>query len=332
MSGTASVPNILGSLAGGNEPLSLIDANFTALINYINAREITSGSLASRPAVGVSGRWYAATDTKQLFFDTGAAWVLVAYSAVLGGFLSGCGLSNDAGTPNTILDVAAGTVASDDGSQYITIGALTGTTGGTFVAGTGQPKLDAGTVAASTWYHVFAIGQTSATADILFSASATAPTLPSGYTVKRRLGSFLTDGSSNILAFTQDGNLFEWASPPNNLAGNTLGTAAITQGLSTPNGVNVQAIIDSRLAALDGVEVQVYFSDLAQSDVAPSNVVCSLAAGWIAGATAVVGASAGRYQVRTNTSSQIRVRLSASTANTTLIINTIGWIDRRGQG
>lgn len=33
-----------------------------------------SGTFASRPAFGTSGRFYFATDTKQMFYDTGSAW------------------------------------------------------------------------------------------------------------------------------------------------------------------------------------------------------------------------------------------------------------------
>jgi hypothetical protein len=82
----------------------------------------------------------------------------------------------------------------------------------------GSPKggLDTGSVAANTWYHVFLIYGTSGT-DVLFTkynssgAALPTPTLPSGYTYYRRIGSILTDGSSNVLAFTQVGHWFWWA-------------------------------------------------------------------------------------------------------------------------
>jgi hypothetical protein len=72
---------------------------------------------------------------------------------------------------------------------------------------TGANALDTGSLGASSWYHVFAIGDSTgvnATACLL-SLSDTAPTLPSGYDVFRRVGSCRTDGSSDLVNFKQDG-------------------------------------------------------------------------------------------------------------------------------
>ena len=53
-----------------------------------------------------------------------------------------------------------------------------------------------GTIAASTWYYKFIIWGSAGTA-ALCSLSATAPTLPAGYTYWARTGSFRTDGTAN---------------------------------------------------------------------------------------------------------------------------------------
>lgn len=81
MAGSATVPNILALLAGGNQPVSLIDDDFTAILNYINGREITTGLLAARPVAGTSGRLFFATDDNggTLYLDTGAAWVQLSF-------------------------------------------------------------------------------------------------------------------------------------------------------------------------------------------------------------------------------------------------------------
>src|SRR2546428_7648768 len=60
--GTASVPNNIATQSGPNLAASLLDANWTSLVNYINAREITIGTLGARPAASTSGRWYLAND------------------------------------------------------------------------------------------------------------------------------------------------------------------------------------------------------------------------------------------------------------------------------
>jgi len=71
----------------------------------------------------------------------------------------------------------------------------------------GANGLDTGSVAASTFYAVWLIGDSSKYNDAagLLSTSFSAPTLPAGYDVKRRIGAILTDGSSDILEFHQYG-------------------------------------------------------------------------------------------------------------------------------
>jgi len=66
--------------------------------------------------------------------------------------------------------------------------------------------LDAGALAISTWYSVWVIWNGVTTAGLL-SLSATAPTLPAGYTHKARVGWIRTDGTANKypLGFKQYG-------------------------------------------------------------------------------------------------------------------------------
>lgn len=72
----------------------------------------------------------------------------------------------------------------------------------------GANGLDAGAIAASTWYSLWVIHNptTSAVAGLL-SLSATAPTLPAGFTHFARLGWIRTDGTANKypLSFAQSG-------------------------------------------------------------------------------------------------------------------------------
>jgi hypothetical protein len=71
----------------------------------------------------------------------------------------------------------------------------------------GAGGIDTGTVAASTFYAVHAIGDSYGVnpGSALLSLSLTAPTLPKGYDMFRRIGFIKTDGSSHILAFRQYG-------------------------------------------------------------------------------------------------------------------------------
>jgi hypothetical protein len=75
------------------------------------------------------------------------------------------------------------------------------------LAVSGVNGLDTGTSAASTWYSVWVIWNGTTTASLL-SLSATAPTMPGGYTHKARIGWIRSDASVNKfpLSYNQTGN------------------------------------------------------------------------------------------------------------------------------
>ena len=107
------------------------------------------------------------------------------------------------------IDFTAGNFNFDDGSGQTVATALTKQIDSSWVAGDNAGGLDTGTVAADTTYHCFAIwNPTTETADFLFSTSLASPTLPSGYTKKTRVGSIITNNSSNIILFVQRGQEF----------------------------------------------------------------------------------------------------------------------------
>lgn len=65
--------------------------------------------------------------------------------------------------------------------------------------------------AANTWYYLWAIWDGTTTAGLL-SLSPTAPTMPSGYTHKARVGAIRTDGTANKypVSFTQSGRRIQY--------------------------------------------------------------------------------------------------------------------------
>jgi hypothetical protein len=104
VAGTLIIPNSF-STQSGNIPASEIDDDFTAVRDYVNNREVTIGLIAARPAAGVSGRWYLATDVNggTLYVDTGVVWVQ-------GGIVLAAG-SGITITPGTASSVIAATAA-----------------------------------------------------------------------------------------------------------------------------------------------------------------------------------------------------------------------------
>ena len=75
------------------------------------------------------------------------------------------------------------------------------------ILASGYNGLDNGAVAASTFYAVYAIGDSTQNNPngYCFSASFTEPVLPFGYDSWHRIGAVLTDSSKNILKFWQYG-------------------------------------------------------------------------------------------------------------------------------
>lgn len=75
----------------------------------------------------------------------------------------------------------------------------------------GANGIDAGSVAANRWYYLYVIyNPTTVTTACLMSLSATAPTLPSGYTYFARVGTCLTDGAAALTGFIQYGRETRW--------------------------------------------------------------------------------------------------------------------------
>lgn len=253
---------------------------------------------------------------------------LVGFDLPLRGYLSGLTMSTAGGSAT--MTIAAGQATDSTFAQGMTLASALAKTTSAWAVGNAQGGLDTGAIANSTWYHFWLIMRTdTGVVDVLISLSATAPTMPTNYTLKRRIGSGKTDGSAQWTAFIQDGDLFRWLARVADVAATNPGTAAVSRTLTVPTGVNVIAWVTLVHVLLTNTSQGFsLLSDLAANDEVPTKDLCDVAA-TIGGATSCNVAAP--VQVRTNTSAQIRSRLSASDANTEIHINTYAWTDRRGR-
>jgi hypothetical protein len=239
------------------------------------------------------------------------------------GYLYGLTLSNDGGSPNTVIDIATGEAASDDTTPTLMAlaSAYTKTTGA-WAVGTGNGGLDTGSVANNTWYHVFLIKRPdTGVVDVLLSTSATAPTMPANYTLKRRIGSLKTNGSAQIIAFTQKGNNFYWAAAVTDRS-STSALAETLLTLTVPIGISVQPICQNQLKSNTSSQAANTFRNADASDAGSRFIQSEL------NVAQTVYLFGGFY---TNTSGQIR--FSSLIFSGTLVSNdlfTNGWIDNRG--
>lgn len=277
-----------------------------------------------------------------LRYEGGTVWRLVNYHEATGstaeaawprGTIGGFVLANNGADAANDIDVGVGSCRSDDDAENIKLAAaITKRLDAPFAAGTNQGGLDTGAEAVSTWYHLWAIKNPATGAvDALFSLSATSPTMPAGYTKKRRLGAVRNDAASAILAFDQYGDEFWLDTPILDVNAANPGTAAVTRALTTPGGVKCQAVLNAGVSQNSSAGVALYLSSLDAADLAASLTVAPL--GTVATASGSVDNvhEGGQARVWTDTSSQIRSRVNASGANTNVRIATLGWRDQRGK-
>jgi hypothetical protein len=199
----------------------------------------------------------------------------------------------------------------------------------TWATGTNQGGRSSSVALSNTTYHVCLI-RVAGVDDVGFDSSATCANLITDHSAThvRRIGSILREGAA-IVAFTQTGNEFVRTTPAQDVAATNPGTAAVTNTLSVPVGVAVEALINVSTTQ-SGTNALAYLSPLTVTDQAPS---ASASPGFTFFASNISSATwgVGAMRIRTNTSGQIRSRLTASDANTVLYIRSLGWIDDIGQ-
>ena len=112
-------------------------------------------------------------------------------------YANGLGISNDATTPHSILDVAVGDILDSTGTYQISLTAPVKVSS----AFNGFGGLDTGTVADSTVYAVYLVGDPVDLnpTGLMLSKSLTGPLMPFGYSVWSLIGYATTDSSGYFL-------------------------------------------------------------------------------------------------------------------------------------
>lgn len=278
-----------------------------------NGTEFTAATFATNLALlryGASQSLTAAQKT-QVQQNAGVPAVLIGRKSGL--TLSTAGVSSS-------FAAAAGVAADSTGTDMMALASSLQKNTGAWTVGVNGGALDTGTIAINTWYHAFLIKRPdTGVVDVLVSLSATAPTLPTNYTLFRRIGSLRVDASSNWRKFIQFGNFFLWDAMNNDVAGVTVGTTALTPTIFTPLGVRVKALLHVGYTnATVGHGLLVTSPDV--SDQAPTGGNPNV--GFVQVTSQVALTSLEEF---TNTSSQIRARSSA--ASGTYYVWTYGWQD-----
>ncbi len=127
-------------------------------------------------------------------------------------YINGAVISNDATTPNTILDISAGIMRDASNTYDLNLGNYNGQVNpnppANFVskinsALLGLGGIDTGTVAANTLYKIYVVADpvSGLPSGCIMSLAlpSVGPLLPFGYSVYRHIGYWPTDGSANFL-------------------------------------------------------------------------------------------------------------------------------------
>jgi 3D (Asp-Asp-Asp) domain-containing protein len=162
-------------------------------------------------------------------------------------FPNGLVPKNNTGSPNTVLDITAGDTWDDTFSDVLV------SSGGTIdLATNGLNGLDTGSIAANQTYFLYIIkNPTTLVTGFLASLSISSPTLPSGFTLKREIGAWTTNASSQLRPYRTQGSgeivTYSPLAPIASVDVTNLGTSATTYTITdAPNGKAVEAVIEGR--------------------------------------------------------------------------------------
>lgn len=248
------------------------------------------------------------------------------------GHLSGLTLSNGTDADHDI-DIAVGEAKDSGNTTNLSLSAImTKQIDAAWSSGTNAGGMATGvTLSPDTWYHVYLVELDAGGTDAGFDTSTTAANLvaTSGIaSAYRRIGSVLTDGSSNILGFTQFEDEFIFDTQVNNVSNTSLGTSRVLQTVTTPLGFETRAILGIIAKVVSSnVNIQFTVTHPNVTDATPSQDIANNAG---ENSSNLSGTwAAGTHIVRTNTSSQVAFRQSHSSSN---YINTNGYYDPRGRG
>jgi hypothetical protein len=241
---TVALPAASGIASGGAYKLHT-SAGFTLSVSGGGAMQAGNASVTSLlvPA-----------GTEVLAVSTGAAWWVFGTGQTLSNLGLVGGLRNlkasATGTSATVT-VTADQIALDStaGAPPLLVNSVS-----VFPSLTvsGANGLDAGTSAASAWYSVWVISNGTTVAGLL-SLSSTAPTMPSGYTYRRRVGWVRTDATANKypFSFLQNGcHITYRVNAGTNLTQPRAAASGIVGSLSSYTAVNIsQFVPDTAVSA-----------------------------------------------------------------------------------
>lgn len=242
--------------------------------------------------------------------------------ALVPNYLSGLTFSTAGGSGT--MSIAAG-VANDSTNTTLMSLAATSKTTASWAVGAGNGGLDTGAISGvAATYHFYAIERPdTGVVDVVFSLSASAPALPTNYTLYRYINSWLLDGSGHWVAITQTGDRFILATSSKDVDNIASVASRVNKVLGVPTGIVLTALFRGALLNASATTPAIVFTSLQETDQAPvQSKFADLA-------TTTADNACGNFERLTDTSAQIGVRCGST--GFTYSIYTYGWINTRGK-
>ena len=118
---------------------------------------------------------------------------------IFSGFIYGLTVTSDAGDATNDINVGAGIAIDRTNSEFIELSAdLTKRLDASWSVGDNQGGLDTGSIANAT-YYVYVIKRTdTGVCDVIFSENSLAPTMPTNYSLSRKVGTFVRSSAAIV--------------------------------------------------------------------------------------------------------------------------------------
>jgi hypothetical protein len=301
----------------------------TRALDADDGAELNSGAIVpiEEGTTNQDTQWFLKTDEAVTIGVTALVFAKLSVSTLPQGYRTGYSLANNAGNPNTQIDFSPGAARGSNNDVVLTTTITKILQGaGAWAAGNAANGLFNGAKAVSTWYHCFAIrNSTTGVVDCGFDTSISAANIPAGYSDPVYLNSIKTNGSGNIIAFLNFGLTMLWKTPIKDVSVSSVGSGISTNyTVSTPPGIRVEGKFSG---FSEGGNSGFYLHPTDTPDIIVNIELASYVGGTVisSGSAGDYGASA--VEALTDTSSQIRFTslANANAPTTNIAIVTNGW-------
>lgn len=211
------------------------------------------------------------SDTQAPTQQSVKAYVNAVYSPVAVARAAGLLIEPNASNPTYQLDISADVAVLVNASGTPVWHANISET--VDITASGAGGLDTGSEANSTWYYLWLVSNGS-TIKAILSTSATAPTMPSGYTYKLYVGAVYNDSGGDLAAFRQTGQFVTTDVPSVMVSGGTATSFTLTGAAQAPGHVRTLqlafkisgGVTVSGKTSIDGSATLYHFQDTASGD------------------------------------------------------------------